>query len=127
MTVTDGLIPGGSATAGRCELAMTGNPPSPDCPSMSAFVSTLKPGKGYAMLLEACGRLLRRGVPQRANFRVLFVGRTGCMVDHVIQRLKTKAMHWPLRGVQPRQSGDRIDGRRVVGVGQRLVALPRRA
>jgi glycosyltransferase involved in cell wall biosynthesis len=65
------------------------------------FVSTLEPRKGHALLLEAWRRLLRRGVPQRADFRLLFVGRTGWMVDDVMQRLKADgsqdpyaAIHW---------------------------------
>jgi glycosyltransferase involved in cell wall biosynthesis len=65
------------------------------------FVSTLEPRKGHAMLLEAWRRLLQRGVPQRAEFRLLFVGRTGWMMDDVVRQLSTGgqqgsyvALHW---------------------------------
>jgi glycosyltransferase involved in cell wall biosynthesis len=65
------------------------------------FVSTLEPRKGHAVLLEAWRRLLQRGVPQRADFRLLFVGRTGWMMDDVVRQLGTggqqgpyAALHW---------------------------------
>jgi glycosyltransferase involved in cell wall biosynthesis len=65
------------------------------------FVSTLEPRKGHAMLLDAWRRLLQRGVPQRADFRLLFIGRMGWMVDDVVQELKAGgqrdpygALHW---------------------------------
>jgi glycosyltransferase involved in cell wall biosynthesis len=69
------------------------------------FVSTIEPRKGHAVLLEAWRRLLRRGVPQRADFRLLFVGRTGWMVDDVLRQLNLDephaALHW--EGVNDRE------------------------
>jgi glycosyltransferase involved in cell wall biosynthesis len=64
------------------------------------FVSTLEPRKGHAVLLQAWRRLLRQGIPQRHDFRLLFVGRGGWMVDDVLDQLaaaKTEpygALHW---------------------------------
>ncbi|HEY2615944.1 MAG TPA: glycosyltransferase family 1 protein [Acetobacteraceae bacterium] len=65
------------------------------------FVSTLEPRKGHAMLLEAWRRLLQRGVPQRADFRMLFVGRTGWMMEDMVRQLEHDgrrdpyaALHW---------------------------------
>jgi glycosyltransferase involved in cell wall biosynthesis len=62
------------------------------------FVSTIEPRKGHAVLLEAWRRLLQRGVPQVADFRLLFIGRTGWMVDDVLRQLDTEdpyaALHW---------------------------------
>jgi len=62
------------------------------------FVSTIEPRKGHAVLLEAWRRLLQRGVPQRADFRLLFVGSTGWMVEDVTRQLRSgapyAALHW---------------------------------
>lgn len=64
------------------------------------FVSTVEPRKGHAVLLEAWRRLLARGVPQRADFRLLFVGRTGWKVDDLLLQLHADAhepyaaLHW---------------------------------
>ena len=56
------------------------------------FVSTIEPRKGHAMLLRAWRRLLGRGVPQRAGFRLVFVGRPGWMVDDVLSALSDPAL-----------------------------------
>jgi glycosyltransferase involved in cell wall biosynthesis len=64
------------------------------------YVSTLEPRNGHAVLLEAWRRLLQRGTPQRADFRLLFVGRIGWMVDDVMRQLTTRVedpwsvLHW---------------------------------
>jgi glycosyltransferase involved in cell wall biosynthesis len=64
------------------------------------FVSTVEPRKGHAVLLEAWCRLLRQGIPQRHDFRLLFVGRRGWMVDDVLDQLEIArsdpygALHW---------------------------------
>ncbi len=71
------------------------------------FVSTLEPRKGHAVLLDAWRRLLQRGVPQRHDFRLLFVGRSGWMVDGVLDQLETArtepygALHW--EGISDRE------------------------
>ncbi len=55
------------------------------------FVSTLEPRKGHAMLLDAWARLVAEGLPQRHDFRLVFVGRPGWMVDDVMRRLRDGA------------------------------------
>lgn len=58
------------------------------------FVSTIEPRKGHAMLLDAWERLLDRGVP--GDFRLVFVGRAGWMVDDVLRRLAVQGVvHLP--------------------------------
>jgi glycosyltransferase involved in cell wall biosynthesis len=65
------------------------------------FISTIEPRKGHAVLLEAWQQLLRRGIPQRSGFRLVFVGRPGWMVDDVLHRLgapgalEGTVMHFP--------------------------------
>jgi glycosyltransferase involved in cell wall biosynthesis len=51
------------------------------------FVSTLEPRKGHAVLLAAWRKLLAAGVPQQRDFRLVFVGRIGWMVDEVLREL----------------------------------------
>jgi glycosyltransferase involved in cell wall biosynthesis len=53
------------------------------------FVSTIEPRKGHATMLTAWERLLARRLPQQHDFRLVFVGRPGWMVDDVLRRLKT--------------------------------------
>lgn len=48
-------------------------------------VSTVEPRKGHATLLAAWRTLLRRGVPQRHGFTLVFVGRRGWKVDAVLR------------------------------------------
>ena len=55
------------------------------------FVSTIEPRKNHALLLDAWEALLARGIPQAHRFRLVFVGRAGWMVDHVIRRLAEPA------------------------------------
>jgi glycosyltransferase involved in cell wall biosynthesis len=51
------------------------------------FVSTVEPRKGHHLLLRAWRRLLAAGIPQRQDFRLVFVGRPGWMVDSVLAQL----------------------------------------
>ena len=53
------------------------------------FVSTIEPRKGHALLLDAWQRLLLRDLPQQHDFRLVFVGRPGWMVDDVLRRLES--------------------------------------
>ncbi|MFT8242526.1 glycosyltransferase family 4 protein [Roseomonas sp. BN140053] len=55
------------------------------------FVSTIEPRKGHALLLRAWRNLLRRGLPQRRGFQLVFVGRPGWMVEEVLQQLADPA------------------------------------
>lgn len=49
------------------------------------FVSTVEPRKGHALLLRVWRRLLARNIPQKHNFRLVFVGRPGWLVDNLIR------------------------------------------
>jgi glycosyltransferase involved in cell wall biosynthesis len=55
------------------------------------FVSTIEPRKGHRMLYEVWLRLLAEGIPQRAAFKLVFVGRPGWMVEDLIHDLTTDA------------------------------------
>ncbi|MFO1061552.1 MAG: glycosyltransferase family 1 protein [Dongiaceae bacterium] len=52
------------------------------------FVSTIEPRKNHALLLAVWRRLLARGIPQRHDFRLVFVGRPGWMVDALLAELR---------------------------------------
>jgi glycosyltransferase involved in cell wall biosynthesis len=51
------------------------------------FVSTIEPRKGHGMLFRVWRRLLTDGVPQALNFKLVFVGRIGWMVDDMLDRI----------------------------------------
>ena len=52
------------------------------------FVSTIEPRKGHRTLLSVWKRLLSEGVPQAAQFGLVFVGRAGWLVDDLMIDLK---------------------------------------
>ncbi len=52
------------------------------------LVSTIEPRKGHALIYETWLRLLAAGVPQAADFKLVFVGRPGWMVDVLLDRIK---------------------------------------
>lgn len=52
------------------------------------LVATIEPRKGHALLLRIWRRLLDDGVPQRLNFKLVFVGRVGWKVDDLLQQLE---------------------------------------
>ncbi len=52
------------------------------------FVSTLEPRKGHRLLFEVWKRLLAAGVPQGRDFKLVFVGRQGWLVDELIDEMK---------------------------------------
>lgn len=52
------------------------------------LVSTIEPRKGHAMILEVWRRLLKYGLPQKHNFKLVFVGRKGWLVDDLITELR---------------------------------------
>ncbi len=51
------------------------------------FVSTLEPRKGHRLLFEVWKRLLAAGIPQQHDFKLVFVGRRGWLVDDLIAEL----------------------------------------
>jgi len=55
------------------------------------FVSTIEPRKGHRLLVDVWRRLLARGVPQRARFKLVFVGRRGWMVDDLVREIADAA------------------------------------
>lgn len=52
------------------------------------FVSTVEPRKGHALLLRVWRRLLTRNIPQKRNFRLVFVGRPGWLVDDLLEEIR---------------------------------------
>lgn len=52
------------------------------------FVSTIEPRKGHRHLLHVWRKLLARGVPQAAGFKLVFVGRRGWLVDDLMDELE---------------------------------------
>jgi glycosyltransferase involved in cell wall biosynthesis len=52
------------------------------------LVSTIEPRKGHALIYETWLRLLAAGVPQAANFKLVFVGRPGWMVESLLARIQ---------------------------------------
>jgi glycosyltransferase involved in cell wall biosynthesis len=55
------------------------------------FVSTIEPRKGHAMLLQAWRLLLAENIPQWHDFHLVFVGRTGWMVEEILAELNGPA------------------------------------
>lgn len=51
------------------------------------FVSTLEPRKGHRLLFDVWKRLLAAGIPQQHDFKLVFVGRRGWLVDDLIAEL----------------------------------------
>jgi len=52
------------------------------------FVSTIEPRKGHRLLFEVWKKLLAAGVPQQQDFKLVFVGRRGWLVDDLIAELE---------------------------------------
>jgi len=55
------------------------------------FVSTIEPRKGHRLLFSVWKRLLQDGVPQAAGFKLVFVGRTGWLVDKLVEEMEAYA------------------------------------
>ena len=51
------------------------------------FVSTIEPRKGHAMLYRVWRRLLADGIPQSHEFKMVFIGRKGWMVDALLAQI----------------------------------------
>lgn len=52
------------------------------------FVSTIEPRKGHRMLYNVWRDLLRDGIPQRSDFKLVFIGRPGWLMDDFLEQLK---------------------------------------
>jgi len=53
------------------------------------MVSTIEPRKGHRLLYNVWRRLVTDGVTQTHEFKLVFVGRRGWMVDDLLQQIKT--------------------------------------
>jgi glycosyltransferase involved in cell wall biosynthesis len=51
------------------------------------FVGTIEPRKGHAMLMDVWSRLLAQGLLQRRDFKLVFVGRRGWMVEDLLRQI----------------------------------------
>lgn len=51
------------------------------------YVSTVEPRKNHALLLKVWRRLLSQGIPQAQDFKLVFVGRRGWMVDEILAEI----------------------------------------
>jgi glycosyltransferase involved in cell wall biosynthesis len=69
--------------------AVTEAPPAGLEPGRFALlVSTIEPRKGHHLIYEAWVKLLDAGIPQRARFKLVFVGREGWMVGDLMRDLR---------------------------------------
>ena len=56
-------------------------------PVYAMLVSTIEPRKGHELLYRVWKRLLADGIPQARNFKLIFVGRPGWMVEHLLREI----------------------------------------
>ncbi len=59
--------------------------------AFAIFVSTIGPRKGHRLLASVWKRLLAAGVPQKYDFKLVFVGRTDPLMDDFMAELKSDA------------------------------------
>jgi glycosyltransferase involved in cell wall biosynthesis len=81
------IVPLGSEPAG----ALLVDKPLPrglEPDRFALFVSTIEPRKNHRLLLDVWDSLRTQNIPQPHNFKLVFVGRPGWMVEDVLQRLK---------------------------------------
>lgn len=68
--------------------------PRPDLPPGLArdhfilLVSTIEPRKGHRLMYRVWRRLMAEGVPQSADFKLVFVGRQGWMTDDLLSEIR---------------------------------------
>jgi glycosyltransferase involved in cell wall biosynthesis len=55
------------------------------------LVSTIEPRKGHALMLHIWQRLLAEGIPQQHDFKLVFVGRPGWMMEQFMAELARDA------------------------------------
>jgi glycosyltransferase involved in cell wall biosynthesis len=63
-------------------------PPELQDGGYALLVSTIEPRKGHRMIYEIWLRLLHEGVPQSFGFKLVFVGRSGWLVDDLMHALR---------------------------------------
>lgn len=51
------------------------------------FIGTIEPRKGHRLLFEVWKRLLADGIPQQNDFKLVFVGRKGWLVDELVDEI----------------------------------------
>jgi glycosyltransferase involved in cell wall biosynthesis len=91
-----GIALGASAV---CPLGAHGSIPAAPAPlpagleagRYALLVSTIEPRKGHRLIYEAWVKLLDSGTPQRSRFKLVFVGRTGWMVEDLMRDLRRDA------------------------------------
>jgi glycosyltransferase involved in cell wall biosynthesis len=57
------------------------------------FVSTIEPRKGHGLLFKIWQRLLAEGIPQAHQFKLVFVGRRGWLVDDLLAEMKAHSSY----------------------------------
>jgi len=91
-------------------------PPPVECPTVlpaglvpdhyAMFVSTVEPRKGHALLLRVWQHLLAQGIPQRNEFRLVFVGRPGWLVDDLLRNIEAASRNGTLLWLRNISDGD---------------------
>jgi glycosyltransferase involved in cell wall biosynthesis len=82
------IVPLGADGASRSQAAQRVLPQGLERGRFALFVSTVEPRKGHRLLYEVWLRLLAEGIPQAHSFKLAFVGRSGWMVDELVQLLR---------------------------------------
>ena len=82
-----GVTPFGSDAVRVHEATPPAPPPGIERDRYALFVSTIEPRKGHELLYRVWKRLLADGVPQARNFKLVFVGRRGWMVEHLLSEI----------------------------------------
>jgi glycosyltransferase involved in cell wall biosynthesis len=78
----------GADSVARCGDAGLNLPAGLERNKFVLFVSTIEPRKGHRLLHRAWLRLLADGTPQQFGFKLVFVGRSGWMMDDFLRTLK---------------------------------------
>jgi glycosyltransferase involved in cell wall biosynthesis len=72
----------------RAPAAATPLPAGLERGRYALLVSTIEPRKGHRLIYEAWVKLLAAGIPQRARFKLVFVGRIGWMIADLMRDLR---------------------------------------
>ncbi len=82
-----GVTPFGSDAVGQRKATMGPLRKGIECNRYALFVSTIEPRKGHELLYRVWKRLLADGIPQARNFKLVFVGRPGWMMENLLRRI----------------------------------------